>query len=112
MKRSEIIKHYRAFFGFDKPIKQYDSNCKLIGDGLANKRSVWTVATRPFKEAHFATFPEKLIVDCIKAGCPENDVSRGVHDRAAMKQESLLYRSVRVLLPSVGVAMCRRQWMK
>ena len=36
----------------------------------ANKRSVWTVTTKPFKEAHFATFPEELIVDCIKAGCP------------------------------------------
>lgn len=36
-----------------------------------NKRSVWTVATRPFKDAHFATFPRELIVDCIKAGCPE-----------------------------------------
>jgi DNA modification methylase len=38
----------------------------------ANKRSVWTVATKPFSEAHFATLPEDLIVDCIKAGCPEN----------------------------------------
>jgi DNA modification methylase len=36
----------------------------------ANKRSVWTVTTQPFQEAHFATFPQKLIVDCIKAGCP------------------------------------------
>lgn len=36
----------------------------------ANKRSVWTIATKPFKEAHFATFPEDLIVDCIKAGSP------------------------------------------
>lgn len=35
-----------------------------------NKRSVWTVATRPFKEAHFATFPEDLIRPCVKAGCP------------------------------------------
>lgn len=41
-------------------------------DGKANKRSVWTVTTKPFSEAHFATFPEDLIVDCIKAGCPEN----------------------------------------
>ncbi len=40
----------------------------------ANKRSVWTVTTKPFKEAHFATFPEELIVDCIKAGCIENGV--------------------------------------
>ncbi|MBL7105868.1 MAG: site-specific DNA-methyltransferase [Bacteroidales bacterium] len=40
----------------------------------ANKRSVWTVTTKPFSEAHFATFPEELIVDCIKAGCPENGI--------------------------------------
>jgi len=36
-----------------------------------NKRSVWTVATQPFKEAHFATFPPDLIEPCIKAGCPK-----------------------------------------
>ncbi|GAB3701272.1 hypothetical protein GCM10027592_29200 [Spirosoma flavus] len=35
-----------------------------------NKRSVWTVATKPFKDAHFATFPPELIIDCIKAGSP------------------------------------------
>lgn len=35
-----------------------------------NKRSVWTVATRPFKGAHFATFPPELIEPCILAGCP------------------------------------------
>ena len=35
-----------------------------------NKRSVWTVPPQPFKEAHFATFPENLIVPCILAGCP------------------------------------------
>jgi DNA modification methylase len=40
----------------------------------ANKRSVWTVATKPFSEAHFATFPPELITDCIKAGCPENGI--------------------------------------
>ena len=36
-----------------------------------NKRSVWTVTTAPFKEAHFATFPPDLIEPCILAGCPE-----------------------------------------
>jgi DNA modification methylase len=35
-----------------------------------NKRSVWTVATQPYSEAHFATFPPKLIEPCILAGCP------------------------------------------
>lgn len=46
----------------------FDHEGNLIGDGLANKKSVWTVTTKPFKEAHFATFPEDLIIDCIKAG--------------------------------------------
>ncbi len=36
-----------------------------------NRRSVWTVATRPYKGAHFATFPPTLIEPCILAGCPE-----------------------------------------
>jgi DNA modification methylase len=35
-----------------------------------NKRSVWDVTTRPFKGAHFATFPPDLIEPCIFAGCP------------------------------------------
>ena len=37
-----------------------------------NKRSVWTVTTKPFKDAHFATFPPDLIKPCILAGCPED----------------------------------------
>jgi DNA modification methylase len=39
-----------------------------------NKRSVWTVATSPFSEAHFATFPPALIEPCILAGCPRGGV--------------------------------------
>jgi DNA modification methylase len=35
-----------------------------------NIRNVWTVATQPYSEAHFATFPPDLIEPCIKAGCP------------------------------------------
>lgn len=34
----------------------------------ANKRTVWSVPTMPFKEAHFATFPEDIPATCIKAG--------------------------------------------
>lgn len=36
-----------------------------------NRRTVWTVATQPFPEAHFATFPEKLVEPCIRAGTSE-----------------------------------------
>jgi DNA modification methylase len=39
-----------------------------------NKRSVWTVATAPYKEAHFATFPPKLIRPCILAGTKLGDL--------------------------------------
>jgi DNA modification methylase len=35
-----------------------------------NKRSVWTVSPKPFKGAHFATFPTELILPCVLAGCP------------------------------------------
>ena len=37
-----------------------------------NKRSVWTVTTKPYKEAHFAVFPTELIEPCIQAGCPKD----------------------------------------
>ena len=40
----------------------------------ANKRSVWTVGTRPFLEAHFATFPEALVEPCILAGSRPGDL--------------------------------------
>ena len=39
-----------------------------------NRRSVWTVATRPYKGAHFATFPTDLIEPCILAGAPAGGI--------------------------------------
>jgi site-specific DNA-methyltransferase (adenine-specific) len=39
-----------------------------------NRRSVWTVTTKPFKGAHFATFPPDLIEPCVLAGCPAGGV--------------------------------------
>lgn len=41
---------------------------------MRNKRDVWVVTTKPFKESHFATFPEDLITPCILAGCPKEGV--------------------------------------
>lgn len=40
----------------------------------ANKRSVWAVTTKPYKEAHFATYPPDLIEPCILAGSKEGDL--------------------------------------
>ena len=50
----------------------YSKNLQKIGaNPKRNKRSVWTVTTKPFKGAHFATFPMDLIEPCVLAGCPE-----------------------------------------
>jgi DNA modification methylase len=58
--------------------KQNESFFDAIGCGelvpMRNKRSVWSIATKPFKEAHFATFPPSLVEPCILAGCPNGGV--------------------------------------
>lgn len=41
-----------------------------IPPGTRNARDVWTIATQPFPEAHYATFPEELARRCVVAGCP------------------------------------------
>jgi len=45
-----------------------------ISPKMSNKRSVWEIATQPFSEAHFATFPPALIEPCILAGCPKGGI--------------------------------------
>lgn len=48
-----------------------NGNMKAVGNGeTRNRRSVWTVTTKPFKGAHFATFPPDLIEPCVLAGSP------------------------------------------
>lgn len=52
-----------------------NGNMKAVGNKeTRNKRNVWTITTKPFKDAHFATFPKDLIEPCIKAGCPEGGI--------------------------------------
>ncbi|KAA6337100.1 Modification methylase DpnIIB [termite gut metagenome] len=48
----------------------------IMNDGkyMRNKRSVWTVCTKPLRENHFASFPESLIKDCVLAGCPQGGI--------------------------------------
>jgi DNA modification methylase len=51
----------------NRPDVKYDGDTR-------NRRSVWNVATRPYKGAHFAVFPQELIEPCILAGCPADGV--------------------------------------
>jgi len=45
-----------------------------VGNATRNRRSVWSVNTKPYKGAHFATFPKKLVKPCVLAGCPVGGV--------------------------------------
>jgi DNA modification methylase len=49
-------------------------NAPWKGSELRNRRTVWTVSTKPFRGAHFATFPPDLIEPCVLAGCPEGGI--------------------------------------
>ena len=66
----------KADAGVKANIEQYqqigaDNNKTCLESGMKNKRSVWSVNVKPYKEAHFATYPPELIKPCILAGCPE-----------------------------------------
>lgn len=70
-------KQYEKPFGGKKAeelLKTDQVHTRIIGmrefDGKRNKRTVWTVPTQPFPEAHFAVYPPALITPCILAGCP------------------------------------------
>lgn len=63
--KEQMIDGYSPFKG-----KGGFADCDITTVGR-NKRSVWTVPTAPYSEAHFATFPPDLILPCILAGCPQ-----------------------------------------
>jgi len=61
--------HFRE--GDNGPANREGRDMANVGvSEMRNKRSVWNVATSPYPESHFATFPPDLIRPCILAGCP------------------------------------------
>jgi DNA modification methylase len=78
----------------------------------SNKRSVWEVATAPFSEAHFATFPPALIEPCIKAGCPEGGTVLdpfGGAGTTGLVADRLQRNAVLIELNSAYAAMARKR---
>ncbi len=65
-KNSTGWKQLNNYWGSEQSVKDANKG--------RNRRNVWTITTKPFKDAHFATFPKDLIEPCIKAGCPENGI--------------------------------------
>lgn len=49
-------------------------NVSFTEGGMKNMRTVWTVNTEPSSEAHFATYPQRLVERMLSAGCPENGI--------------------------------------
>lgn len=72
--KSSLLKYSRKLAEINSGTKNNASfdRAMAIMPQKRNKRSVWEVASFPFKEAHFATFPPKLIEPCILAGCPKD----------------------------------------
>jgi DNA modification methylase len=58
----------RYYYDYRSVMERSDENGRL-----RNRRSVWSVNTEPFPDAHFATFPENLIIPCIAGGSREGD---------------------------------------
>jgi DNA modification methylase len=67
----------RELFGNSRKLVHADrQDCErrdMTPNFSRNARSVWTITTAPYPEAHFATFPEALPERCIKAGSKEGD---------------------------------------
>lgn len=74
---NEAIKEPAKYAGDDRGLRTDNRRGTIMNSisGITaetrNKRDVWTVTTRPFKGAHFATFPPQLIEPCILAGTSE-----------------------------------------
>jgi hypothetical protein len=66
--RDKNAEGYQAYYANGD---RFSKGAKVFGaDGMANKRSVWSIPVKPYSGAHFAVFPEELIEPCILAGAP------------------------------------------
>jgi site-specific DNA-methyltransferase (adenine-specific) len=80
--KDRCTKAHEYIFLLSKNPKYYFDNVAIKEDAkysdhhskYRTKRSVWTVALKPFRGAHFATFPTSLIEPCVLAGCPVGGV--------------------------------------
>lgn len=72
---SRLSQDIKSQHGSDRVPGKTNGPMKAVGNcETRNKRSVWSVATKPYKDAHFATFPPALIEPCILAGSRPGDI--------------------------------------
>ncbi len=68
------VKHSHPIPRQDKVMHRDDRKDTTENVKGRNKRTVWTIPTKPFKGAHFAVFPPDLVRPCVLAGCPKGGV--------------------------------------
>jgi len=69
--------------------QRYGLREAFVAKPTRNRRSVWTITTKPYSGAHFAVMPADLVEPCIKAGCPEQCCSMcgAGYERITAKQK-------------------------
>ena len=72
--RDRPTRAHEYLFLLSKSSKYYYDTEAGRENGTRNLRSVWTIKTQPNPDAHFATFPMKLVEPCVKAGSRVNDL--------------------------------------
>ena len=71
--RDRCTKSHEYIFLLSKS-QNYYFDVDTIKEQSRRKRSVWNVNVKPYRGAHFATYPEELITPCILAGSEKNDI--------------------------------------
>lgn len=114
---------HEYIFLFSKEKKYYYNNIaikeKAKNGELKNKRSVWFVNTEPFPDAHFATFPKKLILPCVLAGTKENDIvldpffgSGTIGEVCLENRRNFIGIEIKQEYVDIAIRRLKRTWLK
>lgn len=69
------ISYKQEYQGYENMIERLNNGeLRMVGPKGRNKRTTWTIPTKSFSGAHFAVFPEELVLTPILAGCPEEGI--------------------------------------
>jgi DNA modification methylase len=62
------------YFGKVANVDRNDVGNPFVDVPLRTRRDVWTIASEPSREGHYAMYPQRLVLQCLLCGCPEGGV--------------------------------------
>jgi DNA modification methylase len=62
------------YFGKAGNVDRNDAGNSFVDVPLRTRRDVWTIASEPSREGHYAMYPQKLVLQCLLCGCPEGGI--------------------------------------